>query len=467
MLLSEKKEREYRFRLALRIGLPIFGLILILVFTTLINNYENLNAAFYIESALLLFVSVYFILYMIYKGFDVKITDSVSKVFTREYFYSYIKSHIEKEKTCTFILVSVTNILDINAQYGLKNGDKVLKKVAQWIADFLESKELYDFPIGRIKGGDFIVALSKDLLEHKVILELLALKSDGLNIDGIEIEIAVTGIDTTYSKNVDHLIDALYDQLENIKQKKEIDTDRIDPNELELLVIDAIKNRSLSIASQKVFDKDKNEVFEEIYVRLKAKNGKFIHQKKYIKVINKLGLTLDFDKVLVAEIYKKIANKKINVVLNISTSSLRNIEFLKYLQYLEKKQPNIAKKIYFLFSENEYFGKVERFNTIINSYKTLGFRFVLDKLGSLHSSFLYLRDLDIDVVRFCSNYTKGDKVFEYKAILSGFVTMIKEKEIKSWVKMVETQEQFDAFENLGIDYFQGKYLAMIQEESLS
>ena len=49
MLLPEKKEREYRFKLALRMGLPIFGLILVLVFTTLINNYESLSISFYIE----------------------------------------------------------------------------------------------------------------------------------------------------------------------------------------------------------------------------------------------------------------------------------------------------------------------------------------------------------------------------------------------------------------------------------
>ncbi|NPA66157.1 MAG: GGDEF domain-containing protein, partial [Epsilonproteobacteria bacterium] len=346
MLLSEKKEREYRFRLALRMGLPIFGLILVLVFTTLINNYENLNAAFYIESILLLFVSVYFIFFMIYKGFDVSITDPVSKVFTREYFYDYMQQLLKKKDTSyTFLLISITNITDINTQYGLKNGDRVLREVAQWIAQFLESKGFHELPIGRIKSGDFIVALPGDMVEHKVILELFNLKSDALKVGSIEVDVIATMIDTNFSKKLEYIIDALYDQKEDILLKRENNCEHIDPSELEVLVIDAIKKRSLSIATQAVFDKTKEIAFYESYIRLKAKNGKFIHQKKYTKVINKLGLTYDFDTMLVEEIVKRVDKKQKNVVLNIATTTLRDVEFLKFLQSLHLQYKNGLKNI--------------------------------------------------------------------------------------------------------------------------
>ena len=61
MYLPEKKEREYRFRLALRMGLPIFALIFALVTHTFITNYKNLDVGFYIESLLALIFGVYFI----------------------------------------------------------------------------------------------------------------------------------------------------------------------------------------------------------------------------------------------------------------------------------------------------------------------------------------------------------------------------------------------------------------------
>ena len=54
MLLPEIKEREYRFKLALRMGLPIFALTIAFISNTFITTYENLHPLFYIESIILL-----------------------------------------------------------------------------------------------------------------------------------------------------------------------------------------------------------------------------------------------------------------------------------------------------------------------------------------------------------------------------------------------------------------------------
>ena len=48
MLLPQTKEREYRFKLALRMGLPIFALVLALISHTLVTSYETLDTIFFI-----------------------------------------------------------------------------------------------------------------------------------------------------------------------------------------------------------------------------------------------------------------------------------------------------------------------------------------------------------------------------------------------------------------------------------
>ena len=466
MLLPEKKEREYRFKLALRMGLPIFGLILVLVFTTLINNYENLSAAFYIESLLLLFVSVYFILYLIYKGFDVTITDPISKTFTREYLYDYLKEQIKKHKHYTLMLVSVDNITDINEQYGIKNGDKVLRYVAKWLGEYLEKEGFSDFPLGRIKGGDFLIGLEGSASEHKVLMDLLCLKSDELKIENIEVKISSAITDTTFSKNIDHLIDHLFEQQEINRYKKESNGDTIDPNELESLVIEAIENQAVTIASQSVFNAEKEPQFAEIFVRLEAKNGRYIYQKKYKKVINKLGLTLDFDMMLVQKVLQEIEKFQTpKVALQIATSSLRNPHFLEKMQQLAISHKDLLQRVIFLFSENEYYFKIKRFNALLDAYKKLGIGFALDHLGTLHTTFLYLRDLNIDFVRFDSNYTKEDHLMESAEIIRGFGHIAHSKGVKTWVKMIEDEEQFALAKKLEVDYFQGKYLSQMKEIS--
>jgi len=280
MLFSEKKEREYRFKLALRMGVPIFGLVLVLIFTTLIKNYKSLDASFYVESALLMLVSIYFIFYLIYKGFDERITDPISKAFTREYFNDYVKELFKKKKDYTFILVSIDNLTDINLQYGIKNGDKVLKNFLIWINDYLEDKEIYLPVIGRIKGGDFVIVLEGNKKEHKIILDLLCIKGDDLKIDNIELKISGAITDTTITKNIEHIIDTLFEKQELNRYKKENYHDEIDPSELESLVVDAIENRlkanygeTIDLATTDEWFTGLSDVIEDKNNNIKAKTA--------------------------------------------------------------------------------------------------------------------------------------------------------------------------------------------------
>ena len=146
MLLPQKKEREYRFKLALRMGLPIFALIIALISHTLVSSYESLDLSFYIESILLVIVSIYFIFYLIYRGFDVKITDSITQTFSREYLYEYLNKEIHKEEKYTLILLSIDNLQDINSIYGIKTGNKLLFKFAIYLCNILRKKRSTIFP---------------------------------------------------------------------------------------------------------------------------------------------------------------------------------------------------------------------------------------------------------------------------------------------------------------------------------
>ncbi|MDQ1337677.1 MAG: hypothetical protein QG617_644, partial [Campylobacterota bacterium] len=190
MLLPQTKEREYRFRLALRMVLPVFALVIALILHTFITSQNAVNTSFYIESILILVFSIYFIFYLIYKGFDTKITDNVSKVFTREYMYGFLKKELKNSKEYTLLLISIDNLDEINSRYGIKNGDKILFETIIWAAEYLKTKDIYNFPIGRIKGGDFIIGLSGNKNQYKTAMELMCLKSEELKIDDIEVQIS-------------------------------------------------------------------------------------------------------------------------------------------------------------------------------------------------------------------------------------------------------------------------------------
>jgi len=465
MLLPQTREREYRFRLALRMVLPIFALVFALILHTFITSQKTISTSFYIEATLILLFSIYFIFYLIYKGFDTKITDNTSKTFTREYIYNYLKKEIKNSSEYTLLLISIDNLYEINKRYGIKYGDKVLLEVVLWIAEYLKTKEIINFPIGRIKGGDFIIGLSGEKEQYKTIMELMCLKSEEFKVDDIEIQISAAINDTRFSKNIDYLMENLFELQNSNKNAKQLMPmqEMIDPSDLEYFVIQAIKKRDIVLFTQEAFE-DEKTILKECFVKLNTTEQKLLHQKDYMKILDKLRLMHEYDIIVlekVIEICKKSKDEKFAIA--IAPTSIRNPVVLTKIKELFQKNECVKGRIILLFSESEYFPKIEKFNGYLKQLKEFGIIIAVDRLGSLHTSFLYLRDLDIDMVRFDSFYSKKIDKHKYKNILSGFSVMAHEKGMKTWIKMIEDEESKELAKEIGVDYLQGRFLALLEK----
>lgn len=454
MLLPAIKEREYRFTLALRIGLPIFALVLALISHTLITNYSSLEASFYIESLLLLAISIYFIFYLLYKGFDVKIRDYVSGAFTREYLQSYLSKELQSHKEYTLVLISIENLSDINQLYGIKAGDKVLKETVRWISHALKKEKIENFPIGHFQGGHFILGLKKNKEKYASILELLSLKAREFKVDDIEVKITTALTDTHYSHELDFLIEKLF----QTHEKEE----NLDPSQLEIMVIQAIKSRNLHISFQAVFEKN-SVVMQECFIKLQGENSKKIYPKSYIKIVQKLGLRLRFDMMVLEESLKLVDKQKSILAINIAPTSLRNEKFFQTTEQILRSKD--VKEIVFILSEQEYYSFTSRYNSIIQNFKSLGVLICIDRIASYHTSFLYLRELDIDIIRYDTYYSHEEKMQAQESIVDGFNIIAKEKKIKTWMKNLQTQKSIAFAQTKEIDYLQGNYLAQLEEKT--
>ena len=113
MLYTEEKEREYRFRLALRMGLPVFALAVITTTSVLMRYFSHIPHNFIIIAFGILGVMIYYLFYLIYEGYNERIMDPISHAFTREYFVKLMQKELKK-KPYTFMLVSVVHLGEIN-----------------------------------------------------------------------------------------------------------------------------------------------------------------------------------------------------------------------------------------------------------------------------------------------------------------------------------------------------------------
>ncbi len=461
MLYTEEKERENRFKLALRMGLPVFALAVITVSSVLLRYFHEIPYTFVIIAFGVLGVMVYYLFYLIYQGFDERITDPITHTFTREYFSRLMQREIEK-KEYTFILLSVVNLTDINKRYGFANGDKILQRVADRISNHFTERKLARIPISHFKGGDFLVALEGTQEVYRSLMDVICVKLQHFSIDDIEIDLVGSMTDTTRTKSLDKIIEWLFElQAENIKVEGKSEED-IDPDTIESLVMEAFESRSFSYRYQAAYE-DKTALLFEMAVKLVTADGKLIHQKRFMPVIHRLGLVRLFDEIQTEEALKQLLKLQTNqkIAIDVAPSSLRNPHFFEHVMMLISNNETIDERVVFVISENSYYHHVKQFNTRLQAYRRAGICIALDRLGGLHSSLRYLNDLDVDIVRFDSHLTNTITEPKTEAIIKGLIYTIQQLKCRSWIGKVEDEMKYHAVERIGIDIIQGNYLSPI------
>jgi EAL domain-containing protein (putative c-di-GMP-specific phosphodiesterase class I) len=461
MLYPEAKERENRFKLALRMGLPVFALAFITTASVLLRYFSTIPHVFIIVAFSVLGIMVYYLFYLIYQGFNERITDPISHAFTREYFTSLMQKELKK-RNYTFMLMSVINLDDINQRYGFANGDKVLYNIANRFADYLGERKLTRVPIGHFKGGDFIIALEGTQDQYRSLMDVMCVKFQHYSLEDIEIDVVGSMTDSTRTKSVEKIIEWLYElQSENQKMLTESE-EEVDPDTIERLVIDAVEARSFSYRYQAAYQ-DGDAVLYEMAVKLVGPEEKLVHQKRFMPVINRLGLLRQFDEIQTEAAFKEapLLEDGQRIAVNVSPSTLRNPLFFEQIMMLMSNNEQLKNRLVFIISENNYFHQVRQFNTRLQAFRRAGIYIALDRLGGIHSSLRYLHDLEVDIVRFESYLGKTITDPKTEALLEGLQHTVKALGYQSWIRMIEEEEQYEAARKMGIDIKQGRYLSPI------
>ncbi|MEA1916007.1 MAG: EAL domain-containing protein [Campylobacterota bacterium] len=446
MTLPNQLERSRKFKLALRIGLPIFFLTILLI-----DSYFGEITRFLITTSIfILLIGVYFIFYLIYESDNKSLIDPITKTFDRNYALKYFSKNL-KSKEYSIALIKLDNIDYINEQYGLLKGDKTLFLVAKYIQNFFLENIDEDIAISHFKGGDFLIGIRNNFDETNSLVQLLNVKLRAVNFDKVELETSVAVVNNRVSKNINQIIQRLYEII-NYKDKSQ--NYQQNQNELELNIIKAVENSDISFMLQKI-DAD-IDIFE-CSVKLFASNGDIIHQKQFLPIINRLNLAKEFYMLYFNKISQHIESNNLYAI-KIDPIVIRDRNFLDEIRLFFNLNENLKNRVFIIFSEKEFYFNVKKFNSILNKYRELGINFVLDDVGQFQTSTLYLRDLDIDIIRFSQQYSKNLSNEKYRTILKGYIEMAKSLKINSWIKFVQNEDEYKIAKKLKIDYIQGKFI---------
>lgn len=454
MAYTEQVERTHRFRLALRMGLPIFLLTVITYFALLNHSNEGIFVTFITVSLLLLGIIVYFIFYLIYQSSREQITDSTTHTFTPDYFFSLY----ERQKGVkTLMMVSLENLSVINERYGIKNGDTILAYTVQIINLFFTEKGVEKLPICRYKGGDFLLYFPDKKEKYVPLLELLIAKYQNYLKNDIEVRLEAVMVDSRLSDDHEMLISRLYElRHDRISSEKE---EIYSINELEKEIIDALEEGRISIGLWPLrYEKEK---IYNTSLKLVDSQGKFIHQSRYVPVLNRHNKMKSFEMTCLEKIAALCAENEGNFIISITPTSLRNPYFFEHAVTMFERFPKARGRITLMFEEKEYCHQLERFKQQLAQYRRTGYKIALDRLGGYHTAMLYLKEIKVDLVRFDSMYARRLKEAGYQNILQGLNLSAHLCGAKTWISMIEDANTDSIAQALKINYREGNYLGKI------
>jgi len=144
--------------------------------------------------------------------------------------------------------------------------------------------------------------------------------------------------------------------------------------------------------------------------------------------------------------------------INLSGASIGDSTFLRFLKEKLKVDGIPVSKISFEVTENAAIKNISKARDFIETIKKHGCKFALDDFGSGHSSFAYLKDLPVDILKIDGMFVKGINSEPVNfAMVKAINDVGQVMNMKTIAEYVENEEVYNKLIEIGVDYGQGYY----------
>ncbi len=458
MLLSERQERERRFKLALRAGIPVILLVSLVLYSTFLrdNTLEfSLENSFLIGA--IFFITVYFIYFLMELSAKETLIDQTTQGYNEKSFIKQLQTYKPK----TIVLLIVENLSTISENYSTDDVDLLLYNITHKLNQELTKLGLDKSLIARRYGAEFLIAIDKNSEDIQTIFENFITNNKMINDIELNYNFAViTNTGKELEKNIVHLKDLISTQyITNSKYKKSsVIQDAKEISDTESCIIRSLQEKNLLLSYRPLLNIKNNTIdIYEISVKLKSYHMGNILPRVYLPIMNRLGLGRDYDLALLQHIVDilPLIDESISFSFNLSPFSLRDENFQeKFFTYLEKSKIKPSRLIIELY-ERKTHHDLSGYLKTLNKFRAKGIRIAIDNFGSSNASMEYMKNFNFDLVQFDRDYvTKLNDANTY-AMFSSMVKMSKDLNIITVAKWVDNESQKNKLKELGIDYLQG------------
>jgi len=452
-LYSELAERENRFFLSLEISFPFVLVIALLAYLLNSINFEWQDRILFV---VLVLCYIYYVVYLIYYGFNSTLLDDKSGAFSRDEIIKIISKEVHKSNQ-NVVLLNISNLQDISQRYGHKNGDKIVRNFILEFNKFFGENGFDRIKIGRYFGANFLFITDCKISQLEHLLKSFECQIVNRGINNIEVKMKFAVNKNLYDKNIENIINFLFLKLNQNDEYDKI----LRVNSDDDLICYAIDQGNFDIKIQHVKPLKSNfSPFYSASIKLISKELGNIVKNKVLAVALLNNYEIKYDLQILRFIAKNVGFDALDmpIMLEISPVTLRNVIFYKEIQNLIATKDINPEKIIFEIYEENACEDINRFNEIIVSFKNLGFSFALNKFGGNNAGVEYIKFLPIDFVILDIEFNKGFLDERIKTYYIHLAKMAENFGIKSVVRFVDKKGFYDDLNSSGLDYVQGFFI---------
>ncbi len=402
--------------------------------------------------------------------------DMLTGLYNKNFFLAHVRQLIdETEEELVLIRLDIDRFQLINSFFGRKQGDRLLK----YVADNLLSKlNVYsDYLCGRMEADVFAVCMPARYIDE-VCAKMEDVKDGGKGFD-LEFNITYTFglyLITDKTRDVNYMFDAATMAARRVKGNylknyafyvDEMGEKLAKEQEILTEMKEALEQEQFVVYLQPKYDVKTNKPSgSEALVRWKHPEKGMISPGDFIPVFERNGFITKLDHYMwekVCQIIRGWIVRKIPILpvsVNISRVNLYDPKLIGFLCDLTEKYQIPRELLQLELTESVYTDNPDIINKTVNTLRERGFTILMDDFGSGYSSLNALKDINIDMLKIDMGFFEESAIpGRGENIIASVMRMAKWLDLPTIAEGVESADQVDFLREIGCEHIQGYFYA--------
>ncbi len=348
-------------------------------------------------------------------------------------------------------IINIDSFSEINDFYGVKLGDKLLIEVGKFLSKYKKTYKLQADEYGIIGDTKKDLQTLCENIFCKIKNKYFFIDKEKISISlkvGIANTISNADLALKYAKQKNESI-VVYN--ENLPILKEIQNNI----KWKSIIIHAIQTDKIIPYVQPIINNTTKKV-EKYECLVRLENEGEIHTPFFfLEVAKKTYLYMEIQKIMITKCFQKFSNLPYSFSINLSMLDFNNEKFMNFL-FENIRRYNLQNKLIVELLEDEVINS-ENISNHLKNLKGLGVRIAIDDFGSGYSNFVYLKKLDIDILKIDGSLIQNIDDPKIHLLITKIVEISKEFNFESVGEFIDNDHIASEIAKLGIDFSQGYY----------